>query len=345
MPKIVVDAKLAETLKSMRLERKIAAKDLAEKWEKSTSYVSKLENGNIKSIELKDLERCLEIIVGTSDSEKYLSEMVKTVTYKFSKEEIENFLWMDNFDKVYRRIPVSETFVNDITEKMQKHNISVERLVDQINTNEFMPQHLREKANIPINTWFHVSEGTYIRMQVAYSDIESILSQKKKKSNYVKLFAMALYLDRLIDYGHVETYAVSEEEGKKLYNQATAYLEAFRIYTLTKKANLLEHASADNEYNERLSLYDRENFRVLRDAQEALAFYSDYDVSEANKLIKQFTDNMKWDSPFIMQIAGLPFYELEHCSFRIKKEMLDKIRRILDETLEIPDEKRRLEKY
>lgn len=345
MPKIIVDTKLAETLKSMRIDRKLPAKELAAKWGKSASYLSKLENGTIKSIELDDLVHCLKLIVGTESSDEFIAELTKTVTFKYTKDEIDQLLWMGNFDEVYRRIPVPEGFIAAATELLQTHDISPAQLVDQINTNEFMPQQLRDDPKVPTNVWVGGVDGTYVKMQLTYSDIERLLSREKKKSNYITLFAIVIYLFRLIDYAQIETYTVNSDEYNTLAKKARAYLESFRIYTLTRKANLVEQANSEQEIGEKLSLYDRENLRIIEDVHDALAFYSDFDVATANQQIKQFTENLHWDSPFIMQIAGLPFDKLGQCSFRIKKSIIMQIKQIIDETLDIPEEQRRLEQY
>jgi hypothetical protein len=46
-----------------------------------------------------------------------------------------------------------------------------------------------------------------------------------------------------------------------------------------------------------------------------------------------------------IDIAGLPFDKLGQCSFRIKKNIIMQIKQIIDETLDIPEEQRRLEQY
>ena len=150
---------------------------------------------------------------------------------------------------------------------------------------------------------------------------------------------------RLIDYAHIETYAFSSDDYSTIAKKARGYLESFRIYTLTRKANLVEQANSEQEIGEKLSFYDRENLRIIEEVHDALVFYSDFDVALANHQIKQFTENLHWDSPFIMQIAGLPFDKLGQCSYRIKKNIILQIKQIFDEALDIPEEQRRLEQY
>ncbi len=345
MPKIIVDKKLADTLKSMRVERKMQAKTLADKWGKKAPYISKLENGLIKSIEVEDLIRCLQVIVGTDNRDEFIEELLKTVSFKFSKKEIEKLLWIDNFDTVYRRIPIPEGLVSDIVLRLQSHGISVSQLVDQINSNEFISESMREDAKLPLNEWFNSTDRPCIKMRLAYSDVERILNRESKKANYVTLLAICLYLTRLIEYSQVDTYGLSSEIYDKMNQQVTTYLESHRIYTLSRKVELIEQAESEEEIHARLSLHDQENIEIIQDAQQALVFYSNFDVATANETIQQFAQNMHWDSPFIMQIAGMPFSKLDQCSFYIKRNIIEQIRKILDDALKIPAEERRMERY
>ncbi|MBQ9197917.1 MAG: helix-turn-helix transcriptional regulator [Clostridia bacterium] len=344
MPKVVVDKKLSDTLKAMRLERSIQAKELAEKWGKTASYISKLENGIVKSIDYQELIKCLRIIVG-KNSDEYIDELVKTVNYKFSASEIDELLWMDNFDMVFRRIPIPTDYVSCINNMMIENGITVTQLVDQINTNEFMPKQLRENEKIPTNIWMHDSGGTYIKMSVDYNAMENMLSREKKKQNYVFLLATTLYLFRLIDYASIETYAITSDQYSELKKKATEYLETYKIYTSFRKQAVISQANSSREIEEKLSQHDKDNLKIVRDVYEGIAFFSDFDVASANILLKQFNANMQWDSPFIMEIAGMPFSELGNCSHRIKQDIINQIRKILDDTLEIPENERRMEKY
>lgn len=345
MPKIIIDKELADTLKSMRIERKMQAKTLADKWGKKPPYISKLENGLIKSIEVEDLIKCLQIIVGTDNHDEFIEELLKTVSFKFTKKEIDEMLWIDNFDTVYRRIPIPEGLVTDIVTRMQSHGISVSHLVDQINSNEFISESMREDTKLPYNEWFNSSDRPCIKMKLTYSDVERILNRKSRKANYVTLLAICLYLTRLIEYPQESTYSISFDVYYQMKQQVTSYLESHRIYTLSRKVELIKQAENEEEIHERLSLHDQENIEIIQDAHQALIFYSNYDVATANETIKQFAQNMHWDSPFIMQIAGMPFSELDQCSYHIKRTIIEQIRKILEDTMKIPADERRMERY
>ena len=347
MPKVIVDKQLADTLKTMRQERNMPARQLAEKWGKSPSYVSKLENGNIKTIDQDELVQCLRIIVGNTADDSYIDELFKTVSYKFSPKELEELLWLYNFESVYRRIPVSEEIVEDINELLSEKGIALEQLVERINGNEFLPKALNSDENCPINIWIrykdNTDEGTFIKMSLSIDSVRALLNRERITSNYITLQAIVLYLYRIIDYGNVEL--LTEHQKETLNRKVLRFLENHKIYTLAKKKQLVEEAETDEQLNEKLSKYDGENRHIINEVIDSLVFYSDYDVVSANEEISSFTKNLLWDSPFIMQIAGMPFYQLKNSSFRVKKQMLAKIQRVFEEFMEMPEKERRMEEY
>lgn len=347
MPKVIVDKQLADTLKTMRQERNMPARQLAEEWGKSPSYISKLENGIIKTIDQDDLVQCLRIIVGNAADDSYIDELFKTVSYKFSPKELEELLWLYNFESVYRRIPVSEEIVEEINKLLSDNNIALEQLLDRINGNEFLPEALKTDDNCPLNVWIRykddADEGTFIKMSISIDSIRSLLDRKRRTSNYITLQAIVLYLYRIIDYPNVEL--LTEQQKNVLNGKVLKFLENHKIYTLAKKKRLVEEAENDEQINEKLSKYDGENRHIINEVIESLVFYSDYDVVSANEEISSFTENLLWDSPFIMQIAGMPFYQLKNCSFRVKKQMLAKIQGVFEEFMEMPEKERRMEEY
>ena len=60
MPRAVVTPELTEILRSIRLQNKIQAKLLAEHIGKSPAYISKLESGNIQTIDTRELYMILQ---------------------------------------------------------------------------------------------------------------------------------------------------------------------------------------------------------------------------------------------------------------------------------------------
>ncbi len=342
MAKILVDQGLAETIKTIRVQNGVAAKDLAEKMKKSRSYVSKLEKGGIATIDSEDLITILKFISRNNQIDEIIDHIFKTVSIRYTKEEIDNMLWFDNFDKVYRRIPIPVDFAKTYSESLQQHGISVEKLTDEINKNIFIPKEIK-KDEYPNNTWFQYKDGTYIFMNVSNDRIHEILDGKREKSNYVTLFAIALYYLRLTEYVNVDSFDVDIIQ--EMNEKAKESLAHFKIYTLAGKREMIEKAANSEEIINSLSLHDKTNIDVISRFNPLIQLYSDYDVVSANNLIGEFTKNLEWEAPYIMEIAGLPFYKLNHCSFRLKKKMLEDIKNILQKALDLPENEKKREEY
>ena len=68
MAKVYVTQELAETIKSIRLQNKILSKDLANIIDKSPAYVTKLEKGEIQTIDIDELNKIFNYIIGDDTS-------------------------------------------------------------------------------------------------------------------------------------------------------------------------------------------------------------------------------------------------------------------------------------
>ena len=343
MAKVVVDKGLAETIKAIRTQNGVASKDLADALGKSRSYVSKLEASEIHTIDSEILIRCFKFISKEEELDEILEQVFKTVSIKYSRKEIEQMLWIDNFDTVYRRIPVPMGFVETYRRQLEESGISYETLAEEINKNLFIPDTERQLASIPYNEWYQSGKNTYIKMKVFPEQIEALLTGKWKKTNYVFLLAIVLYYLRLTEYHEIVEFdpKLTEEIEKK----AQKLLEDYKVYTFSRKGEIVEQAVNSQELLDRLSSHEVENANVIGQFNPLLYLYSYYDVEAANRLIKEFTDNMVWDAPFIMEIAGLPFHKLENSSFRLKKELLNKIRELLNDAMNLPEAEKRREEY
>lgn len=343
MAKIIVDQGLAETIRSIRTQNNIQAKDLASELGKSRSYVSKLENGGIATIDSDELFKCLKFISKETELDEILDRVFKTVSIIFTQKERERMLWLDNFDMVYRIIPIPKEYSKHYSEILKENDITVEELADAINQNIFIPREILKKPNIPIEQWFGDGENTYIKMYITPQEIDDILTGRQEKSNYVRLLAIVLYTLRLTEYK--ETDVIDIIQSDEIRVRARDTLECYKIYTLLRKTEIVERAANAQEIYERLSKHDLDNVKIMNRFNPLLSLYSYYDIASANRLIDEFTKNMEWDAPFVMEIAGLPFYKLEHCSFRLKSELLEKIQNLLSEMLELPDEEKKREEY
>ena len=115
MSRAIVTPELADTLREIRIENGIQAKDLATHINKSAAFISRLEHRAIQTVDTDDLYAMLSyILTDSSNSEEILEKIYDSLRFKFTKDEIENFLWFTNFDTVERQIPVPESLIDII---------------------------------------------------------------------------------------------------------------------------------------------------------------------------------------------------------------------------------------
>ena len=349
MAKVIITEELTQLLKSLRIENGISAKALAEHINKSASYITKLEKGEIQSIHGDALFNILKFLLGEkSNPDEIIESVFRTLNYKYTTKEIENQVWFHNFDTVIRKIPVPEAFCTDTLEMLTANQISIDYLVERINQNEFIPdKSFCDIKTYPVNQWFEckfngVSE-TYILLELDKVRIASLLNRKTSISNYVTLLAIIMYSLRLINYS-IDAI-IDKATIRDLQELAQSYLQRYKILTLTEKQARIEKALTKAERELQLSSYDVENLKVKDEFIELLDVYSEFNIKTANKSIASINKNMEWDAPFIMRIASIPFRELEPCSGTMKHAIISEIEQVFQKYKEIPSDKRKIEEY
>jgi len=146
MTKVYVTQELAETIKSIRLQNKILSKDLAKAVGKSPAYITKLERGEIQTIDISELNIIFKFIAGNNSSFDDTMEKIYTILkYKYSDDEIEKQIWFANYDTVKRKIPIPGTLIDEINNKIVQLEKSRQYLLTRINNNESLT--IAEKEN------------------------------------------------------------------------------------------------------------------------------------------------------------------------------------------------------
>ena len=349
MAKVLITEELTHLLKSLRVENNITAKSLAAHINKSISYVTKLEKGEIQSIHGDALFIILKFLLGNEDNPDDIIESVfRSLKYKYTTKEIESQLWFHNFDTVIRTIPVPETFCIDTLDMLSVNNISIDYLVDEINENIFIPdKSFCDLKTYPINMWFECKingvSDSYILMNLEKPYVHSILNRKTSETNYVTLYAIILYTLKIVNYP--DSKQVDKSTTQELQELAQAYLQRYKILTLTEKQRRIEGALTKAEREMQLSSFDVENLDELGKLVENLSMYSEFNIKSANKNISSLNKNMDWDAPFIMKVAAIAFRELEPCSVSIKLSIIEEIEQIIKKYKDISPEKRIVEEY
>lgn len=348
MAKVEVSPILADSIKTLRMQKNVSARTIASAIGRSPSYFSKVENGVIKSIDKAELDKIFNVIAGDDRSlDKQIDSLYATLKIKYSTEEIEADVWFLNYDTVQRLIPIPPELISDINSRIAQAQISIDYLVERINGNDDLPLEYKENTEYSVNEWHTyidgISDEPYIKMFVSVSEIQNILNGATKSSNYVVMLGIAYYLKRIEEYQ--DQRDLPSDQSRIMMEHAINYLNSYKFYSLTEKQKLLNLATSNEERQRILTSFDRENLNLITEMLEGFQVFSEMDVEFTNKKLSAFIANLHWDSGFMLHIIGTPFSELDKISFTLKQEMLEEIRSVVKKYQEIPEKEKNIEIY
>ena len=192
MPRAIVTPSLAETLRSIRLQNKIQAKQLASHIGKSPAFVSKLENGSIQTIDTEELNSILQFISGQEPPVELAEQIYKSLKLKYSAKEIEEQLWFVNYDTVECLLPIPNELIEDFNSRIDRLGITRHYLTSRINANEAISDEENNDRSIPYNQWYHQERlggnAHSIKIRLPEEQLNKILDKEYDIAPYVISF-------------------------------------------------------------------------------------------------------------------------------------------------------------
>ena len=353
MAKFNVTPELASMLKSTRVQYHITAKDIAEHIGKSRSYMSRLENGDIKTIEEKELTAIFKFIYGNDDSDPTLLDSVLEDIYNrldisYSDEEIKKQLWFDNYDTVMRRIPIPSELIDDISIRMRKIGLSISELSRRINANEGILPQITNKDDYPYNEWqAHVEDHKvqfyFIKISLPEQEIEDILNGVTQTTNYISLLSISYYLHKIEKFG--QEVSVPGDDNDELTHVAIDYLNKYKFFSIAEKNRLASLAKSAEEFDSLISHFDRENQQLVGKIIAAYKTFSEYDIQQSNQMLSKYLSNIEWDIGFMMVLQNLEYFKMNGLSFNNKKQFLVEVRNLIEKYQKLPEQKKNIDLY
>lgn len=353
MAKYDVTSELASVIKSTRIANNVTAKSIAEHVGKSQSYISKLEKGDIKSIEQSELISIFRFILGSEEAfqdflNKSLSKIISSVALRYNDDEINEQFWYLNFDQVLRLIPIPEKMIDDLSEKIKDNNISIEYLCERINGNESISPEVADLDSYPYNTWFPLVEdgeikSRSIKMKVSKSEIYDILNKDKLNTNYVTMLSIVYYIIIIIKYGH--STEISKEKYKEIMTYSIEYLNGHHFFSLEEKHYLEMSAKSEKDRNALLSEFDKDNAQTINMIINTFRVFSDIDILKTTEYLNQFKNNLDWDSGFMLRLISFNFYEIINIETEQKQQLLYEIKKLIEKYKDIPDTENQIKIY
>ena len=347
MSKTPVTHELANMLKTIRLQKGIQAKDLADKIGRSSAYISKLEKGEVKSIDNDLLDSILSFLSGGDTEGEELVERLYAIRKQYpSEEEIEKQLWFVNFDTVLRRLPIPEKLISCLNEKITVNAIERTVLLRRINNNEALTEDERTDELIEFNRWFSSKKdksAQSIKILLEANVFNDILDRKVAFASYIFVFAIAFYILKIEKYG--EQVAISDDENSELMNETTGLLNQNKFYSLAEKSRIIANAKTQEQINEVWNSFDTENQEIVVDILSGLKYASELDIQKTNTRLKEFSSNMHWDIWFMLKLISFSYYDLDELSATMKKEFLNEIENLIIKYKELPKAQKSVETY
>lgn len=347
MAKIPLTIEVSEAIRELRLQNKIASKEIAGALGRSPSYVSKIENGSIKTISEEELDLILkEIFPGSKSAQERIEKLVDFQIKKYGLASSEDKAWFYNLDTVYRLIPIPAGLLTEIKGLLAETELSVEQLVTRINRNEDISDAERNDPALPYNVWVESNDANaklIIRMKLSVDDIVGILDGSVEVCNFVTMQAIVHYLFKAKLFPGKTDFEINDLIAVQKSWQEL--LDKHKFYTLSHKEKLLSQAHSKHQAKSILNEFDLENQEVISLLLKFIKMASDMDVYTTNKSLKQFIRNMDWDYQFMLRVIGFDYSAIGECSFSNRLQMLREIREIISKYINMPEEQKVLDTY
>lgn len=325
MKLLQVTEELGLTLKKYRIDNNKSSKDVAKQFNKSPSYISKLESGDIKKIEFSLLYNIVLYISDQDDNEKSFDKFIELFKDKLNvidtKESLENRCSFYNFDGIMRKIPVDKDLILHAKELMENNDISIVKLIDTINRNEDLDVISKsEFEKLPINIWSVCNKSIVIRFDLPVKDIENILSLEKDRSCYTYL--------QVIFYSLYKLIGIPKDEAK---TKAINTLNEYKVYSISSRDELLEKSKTNKQLELLLSDFDLENRKLSTAVLEAFKFMSTIDVKSANIGLTRLEKNLTTDLTFAFAFISLDITNIASLDSVAKRQFIKDIKNFIQD--------------
>lgn len=347
MPRAIVTPELAETLRSIRLQNKVQAKNLASSINKSAAFISKLENGNIQTIDTEELYRILQYISNESNSAELADQIYKSLKFKYSSKEIEEQLWFINYETVECMLPLPDELIDNFNSRIEDLGLSRQYLLSRINSNEALSQEELDDNSIVCNQWYHYKNkdgnSQSIKISLSQKQLDDILDKEYDVAPYVFIFVIMFYLLKIEQYGSL--IMLTDEDNNALMRKTTNELNSYKFLSISEKNLVLAEKQTKEEIQELLSSFDNDNIEIINDILYGFRFASNHNIKSTNDQLQRFERNMRWDLGFMLRVISLEFLNLEKTSVSNRKNLLTEIEALIKKYSDLPEEQNRIEEY
>lgn len=336
MPRIELTEELSNALKKARNEKGINAAELAENIDKSVAFISKLENNNAKYVDVDILVKIFRYLLGHDQEnfEKYINNLLEKATMTFTHDEIKKQQWIMVFDLEYRNIPIPDSLVEFIKNKLTELNLTPEQIIYELNRNEELTDIniINKKRNSLI---FEKNQDvSYIIFDLDINLLTNILNGNIKEINYITMEGIIRAL-----------YKLEGLKIKDIANKAVLTLTEHKFYSLSEKRRVVRMKKRDSELETVLTEHDKVNINIVNSILNHIKMLSDWKISYTNEKLKNLDESFKIDPPFILSIVGCEFSKLQNLKTEDKRRFIFDLIALIDKYSKLPIETEQFEEY
>lgn len=298
-------------LKNFRIENKITAKSITEKFGKASSYISKLEKGDIKKIDGDFLIQLCNFITGSDDGLGiFLSKLSQN--YKDFTNKSKTIIM--NIDDLLYEYTVPSKMIDEINSYITSHNIYISNIVETINLNKDIANR-DYYNNLPLNRWDSPNDdidNASIKMSVPLSYVEDLLSGKITTIHRViaEVILYALYK------------CGNEDNGRDLAN------DKLKQYHIIPRRSVI--TITPNNIENIFGGLEPDTSDALKDVIMQLRLITIVTKEYGSKRIKQICSNLSEDPGFCFAYMSLNLVDLEQKDKEKKKGFLNELKSLID---------------
>ncbi len=318
---VPLNSEIGMALKNFRIQHNVTAKSIITEFKKSSSYMTKLENGDIKKIDSKFLIKLCNFI---TQSDTGLEFFLEVLSVRYLDLSGESQVIANNIDKLLIEHTIPQELIEEIVSYMKEHNISVSQLADKINDNTELKE-LDGYSDMPINVFFlhnsTVINNICIKLSVPEEYLEDLLFYNK----YIKVHSVIM---EAILYS---LYRIGSNDNGNMKSRFDA-IERLNFYNITSiiSSQTDEEIDISGIKDHLMKIFNAnayENYeKVCEVLKDIVLFTKNYGTNR----IKQMAENMSSDPSFSFAFMSTDLTPLKGQSKGTKQAFLNDLNRLID---------------
>ena len=327
MIRLNITESMLNFIKDNRDKYNMKASVLAEKIDKSSAYISKLDKGDYKTISYEDLYFMLGKICGDETNGKMLvDDFLTNYIIDVNDDQLLEDYGLMTYDDVLRMIEVPSDLIDYINEEISNNNLDIIDIISKANENNDLPN-FAKNPKYDYNVYYFnekdemqksESNLSFIKIHLLDTVVLEILKKENPKSNYLTIQALLYTIYRQQDYDETLSSIMAEN-----------FLSKFHFFNLVgmRRAKFAAESKtkAFKEMDNMPTLFVS---TLCNFANVTFSFFEKnpgYTISK----ISGFHHNLFEEASFVMAILDLPLYKLKDINIEDKRNFLKEVEQLI----------------